>query len=69
MLKTKSSRRSNPGEILVIVSKVKAYIGSKGMNSSSDLPEALSGEITKLIDRAIERCKEHGKKTVGARDI
>lgn len=69
MLKTKSSRRSNPGEVLVIVSKMKAYVASKGMNSSGDLAEAVSDEVRKILDRAMERCKEHGKKTVGPRDI
>lgn len=68
MLKTKS-KRCNPGEILVINSKMKAYISSKGMNSSGDLAEAVSDELRKMIDRAIERCKEHGKKTVGPRDL
>jgi len=68
MLKTKS-KRCNPGEVLVINSKMKAYISSKGMNSSGDLAEAASDELRKMIDRAIERCKEHGKKTVGPRDL
>lgn len=69
MLKTKSSRRNNPGEVLVINSKVKAYIASKGMRSSGELAEALSDELRKIIDRAMERAKEHNKQTVGARDI
>lgn len=68
MLKTKS-KRCNPGEILVINSKVKAYIASKGMRSSGELAEALSDELRKIIDRAMERAKEHNKQTVGARDI
>ena len=63
------SRKNPKGEVLVIASKVKAYLKEKGMNSSSDIPEALSKEVEKLLDRAAERCKEHNKKTVGARDI
>lgn len=63
------SKRCNPGEVLVIVSKVKAYLDSKGVRTSGDLPEALSAEVRKILDRAVERCKEHGKATVGPRDI
>jgi hypothetical protein len=65
----KIKSRRNPGEVLVIASKVKAYLQSKGMRSSSDVPEALTLEVQKLLDRAVERAKEHKKLTVGARDI
>lgn len=63
------SKRSNPGEVLVIASKVKAYIASKGMRSSGDLAEALSDEVRKILDRAIERTKENKQQTVGPKNL
>lgn len=65
----KTNRKNPSGEVLVVASKVKAYLASKGMRSSGDLPEALSVEVQKLLDRAIQRAKDHNKQTVGARDI
>lgn len=66
----RSSNKRNPnGEVLVVASKVKAYLAAKGMRSSGDLPEAISREVEKLLNRAAERAKEHNKQTVGARDI
>jgi len=66
-MKIKSKR--NPGEVLVIASKVKAYIASKGMRSSGDLAEALSDEVRKILDRANERTKENKQQTVGPKNL
>lgn len=63
------SKRCNPGEVLVIASKVKAYIASKGMRSSGDLAEALSEKVKELIDQAIVRTKAHKQQTVTSKDL
>jgi len=62
-------RKRNPGEVLVVNSKIKAYLASKGMRSSGDLAEALTERIIHKLDRAIERAKSNKRVTVGASDI
>jgi histone H3/H4 len=58
-------------EILVVVSKVKAYIKEKsgGMNTSGSVAEALSRAVCKMCDEAIEKAKRDGRKTVMDRDF
>ena len=57
-------------EVLVVASKVKAYIRRQAdMNTSADVMKSLSGKIRKLCDDAIGRAKESGRKTVLDRDI
>ena len=55
-------------EILLVGTKVKAYIKSKKMMSSSDLLVALNDEVYRLIDNAIARCKANKRATVSAKD-
>ena len=67
--------KSNPEksmehEILVVASKVKAYIKSRsGMNTSSSAMEAISDFIRKYADEAITEAKKADRKTVLDRDI
>jgi histone H3/H4 len=59
-----------PKEVLVVISKVKAYIRSKSqMNTSDAVTEALSELVRSTCDQAIEKAKGEGRKTVMARDI
>jgi histone H3/H4 len=59
-----------PREILVIASKLKAYIKARsGMNTSDRLMEVLSDEVRQLADRAIERARRAERKTVLDRDL
>lgn len=51
-------------EILVVGSKVKAYIASKGLRTSGDAIEAVSLRVNELLDKAIARTKENGRQTV-----
>lgn len=54
---------------LVIASKVKEYIKAQGeWNVSGDLVDALSAKVAVLIDSAIVRCKDNGRKTVKGAD-
>jgi histone H3/H4 len=68
----KEPRMSNevPKEVLVVVSKVKAYIrASSGMNTSDAVTEALSELVRGACEQAVAKAKADGRKTVMARDI
>jgi histone H3/H4 len=68
----KEPRMSNEvtKEVLVVVSKVKAYIrASSGMNTSDAVTEALSELVRSACEQAVARAKADGRKTVMARDI
>ncbi|MFX1408036.1 MAG: hypothetical protein ACFFC9_05805 [Promethearchaeota archaeon] len=58
-------------EPLFVKSKVREYIKGKGLNTSSGIldGEALNGMITWMLDKAVERAKGNGRKTVKARDL
>ena len=57
-------------EILVVVSKMKAYIKSKsGMNTSDAVADAITRFIKKWANEAIENAKKSGRQTVMDRDI
>ena len=57
-------------EVLVVVSKLKKYIKEKsGMNTSSNVAEAISDRIRELCDQAIESARADGRKTVMDRDF
>ena len=54
---------------LVVASKVKAYVKSKKMMTSSDALEALSDKVYCLLDGAICRTKANRRSTVKPQDI
>ncbi len=57
-------------DILIIASRLKAYIRDKSeMNTSADTLEALSQMVRRAADQAIEKAKQAGRKTVMARDF
>lgn len=58
-------------EILVVVSRVKAYIKKKGpdMSTSADTMDALTDIVEKKCDAAIENAKKDKRKTVMRRDF
>lgn len=57
-------------EVLVVASKLKAYIREKsGMNTSAAVVEVLSNKLRSLCDEAIERARAEGRKTVMDRDF
>jgi histone H3/H4 len=58
------------GEVLVVASKLKAYIRSKsGMNTSTAVMDAVSRKLRMMCDQAIEHAKSEGRKTVMDRDF
>lgn len=59
-----------PKEILVVVSKLKAYIKARSdMNTSDTCMEVLSDRVRALCDEAIEMARKAGRKTVMDRDF
>jgi len=56
-------------EMLVVASKVKAYIKSKKMMTSSDSLGALNDKVHALLDDAAVRTKANRRSTVKAQDL
>ena len=56
-------------ESLIVASKVKAYIKSKDMMTSSEAIEAISSEVYEMLDDAIARAQANRRSTVKAQDL
>ena len=56
-------------EMLVIKSKVRGYAKKKKMSFGGDAADALSKEVARLVDKAIERAKANRRSTIKGRDI
>ncbi len=54
---------------LVVASKIKAYIKSKKMMTSSESLEAISDKVYCILDHAIVRTKANRRSTVKAQDL
>ncbi len=59
-----------PREILVVVSKLKAYVRARhGFNTSDAVMEVLSDHLRRVCDAAVENAQADGRKTVLDRDF
>ncbi len=56
-------------EMLVVGSKVKAYIKAKGLHTSGDAVEALSKKVEAMLDAAAERTQANKRSTVKPQDL
>ena len=56
-------------ESLIVASKVKAYIKSKHMRTSSEAIGAISDAVYCMLDAAIVRTKANRRSTVKAQDL
>ncbi len=56
-------------EVLVVASKVKAYIKSKGYMCSADAIQTISNEVYSCIDAAVKRTDANRRSTVKPQDI
>ena len=56
-------------EVLVVASKVKAYIKNKNMMTSSDAIAALSDKVCAILDEAAARAKANRRSTVKPQDL
>lgn len=65
-----SLTEANTEDILVVVSKLKAYVKERsGLNTSADVMPALSDIIRETCDKAIQNAHRDGRKTLMARDF
>lgn len=55
--------------MLIVGSKVKAYIKSKNLHTAGDFSEALSKEVARLIDKAAKRCEDNKRSTLRPSDL
>ncbi len=59
-----------PKDVLVVVSKLKAYVRAiSGMNTSDDVVDALSDKLRELCNGAVSEARLASRKTVMARDF
>ena len=56
-------------ELLVVKSKVREYARRKKVNLGGDATQALSKEVARLIDRAVERARANRRSTIKGRDV
>ncbi|MCH7525927.1 MAG: hypothetical protein IID39_00685 [Planctomycetes bacterium] len=66
---TKKTSGSKRRDVLVVASKVKAYVKSRKMNTSADAINTLSERIYTILDDATTRTKLNGRKTLKSQDI
>jgi len=67
--KKAAKKKAATKEVLVVASKVKAYVKSKGMMSSSDAVAALNDSVYALLDAAICRTQANRRSTVKPQDL
>jgi hypothetical protein len=59
-----------PNEVLVVASRLKAYVRARsGFNTSDNVLDALSDRLRALADEAIRRARAAGRQTVMDRDV
>jgi histone H3/H4 len=56
-------------EVLVVGSKIKAFVKSKGLNMSGNLADALSAKVEALLNDAAKRTEANGRKTMRPEDL
>lgn len=70
MAKKKAKKKAaQKKEVLVVASKVKAYVKSKKMMTSADSIGALSDQVYAMLDAAIARTKANRRSTVKPQDL
>ena len=67
--KAKKASGGKGGEVFVVGSKVKDAIRKAGLRTSGDALEALNGEVSSVIKRAVDRCKSNGRQTIRPSDF
>lgn len=65
----KTAKKASKKDVLVVASKVKAYIRSKGAMCSADAIQGMSDCLYCCLDRAIDRAKANRRSTVKAQDL
>ena len=65
--KTTKSKKSK--DVLVVASKVKAYVRDRGMNTSGEAISCLSEKVYGILDEAAARTSANGRKTLKPQDV
>lgn len=70
-MEKKASKGPRVPPELFVKSKIREYVKSKGSSTSGDLlnGDRLNDLIVDILDKAIERAKANGRKTVKKRDF
>ncbi|MCZ8156558.1 hypothetical protein EHQ58_03130 [Leptospira ognonensis] len=66
---SEDQNESTSKETLIVASKVKAYIKSKGFMTAGDAIEGLNEEVYRLIDKALERTASNKRTTARSTDF
>ena len=56
-------------DMLIVGSKVKAFIKEKGCKTAGDTMEALSACVARCLDKAVERARANKRATVKPQDL
>ncbi|MDP2587670.1 MAG: hypothetical protein Q8P33_02770 [bacterium] len=56
-------------EMMLVGSKVKAYIKEKGGKTSGELMDELNKHVAMMLDHAVDRAKMNKRTTVKAQDV
>lgn len=56
-------------EMLVVASKVRAYVKSKGCQTAGDSLPALNDAVYSVLDQAVKRTKANRRSTVKPQDL
>jgi histone H3/H4 len=67
--KKKAAKKGKSRDVLVVASKVKAYMKSKNMNTSADAITCLSNKLYSILDEATNRTRANGRKTIKPQDV
>lgn len=63
------AKKKGKKEVLVVASKVKAHIKSKGSMTSADAIGALNDCVYVILDAAVKRTKANRRSTVKPQDL
>lgn len=55
-------------DMLIVASKVRAYLKSKDVKMSGELPEAINKKLQEVLDGAASRAKANKRSTVKPQD-
>jgi nucleoid-associated protein YgaU len=67
--KKKGAKKTAAQEPLIVASKVKAYVKSKGLMTASDSLEAINKKIYALLDEGTERTTANRRSTLKPQDL
>ena len=56
-------------DLLIVSSKVREYLKSKGVKMSGELPGAVDAKVKAMLDDAAKRCQGNKRSTVKPQDV